>query len=427
MLSVNYISNFLQEKQDKISYKDFQKILDIQKEDEYFQNIKKEKSSSIITSISTSTTTLSSSSSINDQTPFIINTNNQKNPLFYFFGENVNNYSIFKKVENKNELFTFLNSIFHIGNEYYSIESFQTKKSIMKTLIKKMDDDIIKKDLYFAFNYDKNRKFNKEKIMKTLQELYRFKVDRDTIALFKQYVADYLGINIFIIGIINNKIDFDNREFYLCHKYGTQFNPYVQSFFLINQDNIYYPLLHKASKEKQNHGFSYDQLQSYLNKILTFYSISLEEKSEELPTDYNEIDTNEIDTNKIDTNEIDTTIKNEIFTENNNESKDELEYIDETKYHKQSKSNDETKSDKESEIEKKKEENTECKIIENKNNEQEIIKTPMYQESMLKKLKIDELKSMATKHNINLQIISPISEKLIFKKKAELIEDLKLI
>ena len=40
--------------------------------------------------------------------------------------------------------------------------------------------------------------FNKEKIMKTLQELYRFKVDRDTIALFKQYVADYLGINIFI-------------------------------------------------------------------------------------------------------------------------------------------------------------------------------------------------------------------------------------
>ena len=400
MLSVNYISNFLQEKQNKISYKDFQKILDIQKEDEYFQNIKKEKSS-------TTTSTISTSSSINDQTPFIINTNNQKNPLFYFFGENVNNYSIFKKVENKNELFTFLNSIFHIGNEYYSIESFQTKKSIMKTLIKKMDDDIIKKDLYFAFNYDKNRKFNKEKIMKTLQELYRFKVDRDTIALFKQYVADYLGINIFIIGIINNKIDFDNREFYLCHKYGTQFNPYVQSFFLINQDNIYYPLLHKASKEKQNHGFSYDQLQSYLNKILTFYSISLEEeKSEELPTD---------------SNEIDTTIKNEIFTENNNESKDELESVDETK------SNDETKSDKESEIEKKKEENTECKIIENKNNEQEIIKTPMYQESTLKKLKIDELKSMATKHNINLQIISPISGKLIFKKKAELIEDLKLI
>ena len=140
MLSVNYISNFLQEKQDKISYKDFQNILDIQKDDDYFQNIKKEKPSL----------------SMNDQSPFIINTNNQKNPLFYFFGENVNNYSIFKKVENKNELFTFLNSIFHIGNEYYSLESFQTKKSIMKTLIKKMDDDINKKDLYFAYNYDKN-------------------------------------------------------------------------------------------------------------------------------------------------------------------------------------------------------------------------------------------------------------------------------
>jgi len=376
MLSVNYISNFLQEKQDKISYNDFQNILDIQKDDDYFQHIKKEKPSL----------------SMNDHSPFIINTNNQKNPLFYFFGENVNNYSIFKKVENKNELFTFLNSIFHIGNEYYSLESFQTKKSIMKTLIKKMDDDIIKKDLYFAYNYDKNRKFNKEKIMKTLQELYRFKVDRETIALFKQYVADYLGINIFIIGIINNKIDFDNREYYLCHKYGIHFNPFVQSFFLINQDNIYYPLLQYVLKEKQNHSFSYDQMQPYLNKILTFYTISIEEeKNEELPIGTNEINTNEINTGY------------------NKEYKDELE------------------SDDESEIENKNEENTESKNIENKNNKKEVIKEHKYQESMLLKLKLDELKTIATENSISLQKSSPISGKLIFKKKAELIEDLKLI
>ena len=364
MLSVNYISNFLQEKQDKIPFKDFQKILDVQKDNDYFQHIKNEK--------------LSTNISMNDQTPFISNTNNQKNPLFYFFGENVNNYSIFKKIENKNELFTFLNSIFHIGNEYYSIESFQTKKSIMKTLIKKMDDDIIKKDLYFAYNYDKNRKFNKEKIMKTLQELYRFKIDQETIPLFKQYVADYLGINIFIIGIINNKIDFDNREFYLCHKYGTQINPYVQSFFLINQDNIYYPLLQNITKDKQNHALSYDQIQPYLNKILTFYSISLEEKkNEELS----------INSNK---------------NESNNESK----------------SNNESNNESKSEIENKNE---------YKNTEKDVIKTSTYQESQLLKLKLDELKSIATKHNINLQIISSISGKLIFKKKAELIEDLKLI
>lgn len=377
MLSVNYISNFLQEKQDKISYNDFQNILDIQKDDEYFQNIKKE----------------DSKLSLNNQTSFILNTNNQKNPLFYFFGENVNNYSIYKKVENKNELFTFLNSIFHIGNEYYSIESFQTKKSIMKTLIKKMDDDIIKKDLYFAYNYDKNRKFNKEKIMKTLQELYRFKVDRETIALFKQYIADYLGINIFIIGIINNKIDFDNREYYLCHKYGIQFNPFVQSFFLINQDNIYYPLLQYVSKEKQNHSFSYNQIQPYLNKILTFYGISIEEeKNEELPIDINEINTNEINTNEIDSKVINKI--NDEYNNNNSESDSELE--------------DKSK-------------------IENKNNEKESIKEYKYQESMLLKLKLDELKTIATEQSICLQKSSPISGKLIFKKKAELIEDLKLI
>ena len=170
------------------------------------------------------------------------------------------------------------------------------------------------------------------------------------------------------MGIINNKIDFDNREFYLCHKYGTQFNPYVQSFFLINQDNIYYPLLQNINKDKQNHALSYDQIQPYLNKILTFYSISLEEKkNEELS----------INSNK---------------NESDNESKSEIENKNESK-----------------------------------NTEKDVIKTSTYQESQLLKLKLDELKSIATKHNINLQKISSISGKLIFKKKAELIEDLKLI
>ena len=72
-------------------------------------------------------------------------------------------FSINKKIENNNELYTFLNSILSIGDEIFTLNTFQNKKNIMKNLIKKMDDDLIKNDLYFLYNYDKNRKFNKEK------------------------------------------------------------------------------------------------------------------------------------------------------------------------------------------------------------------------------------------------------------------------
>jgi len=262
MLSVNYISTFLSNKQEAIEKKYYNSINHF----ELNENFNKQKYDKIENNTDN-------------------NENNEKNiikkyePIYdalnYFFDTDSNIFSIYKKLENNNELYTFMNSIFSIGDEIFILNNFQNKKNIMKSLIKKMDDELLKDDLYFLYNYDKNRKFNKEKLMTVLKELYKFSVDRETIHLFKQYLSDYLGINIFVIGLINNNIDYDNKEFYLTHKYGLSYNKYAQTFILITENNLYYPLI-KNTNNNFN-GLNYEEIEKYLDKFLKFYDIKLEE------------------------------------------------------------------------------------------------------------------------------------------------------
>jgi hypothetical protein len=239
----------------------------------------------------------------------------------------------------------------------------------MKSLIKKMDDELLKDDLYFLYNYDKNRKFNKEKIMTVLKELYKFSVDRETIHLFKQYLSDYLGINIFVIGLINNNIDYDNKEFYLTHKYGLTYNKYAQTFILITENNLYYPLI-KNTNNNFN-GLNYEEIEKYLDKFLKFYDIKLEE------TVINKIE------------EINTNI-------NINNSQLDIENIN----------NDDNKIN----------DNTD-KMNNNK-------KLNINVENELKKLKLEELRIKAIEKKISIQKISDKTSKMINKTKGELIEEL---
>jgi hypothetical protein len=257
MLSVNYISNFLNSKQELIEDKFYNSLNNFELNENFEKNNIKINE------------TLEKNSSITKKYETIYDS------LHYFFDNDSNKFSIYKKLENNNELYTFMNSLLSIGDEIFMLNNFQNKKGIMKNLIKKMDDDLLKEDLYFLYNYDKNRKFNKEKIMTTLKELYKFNVERETIHLFKQYLSDYLGINIFIIGIINNTIDYDNKEFYLTHKYGLNYNKYAQTFILISENNLYYPLI-KNSNNNFN-GLNYEEIKNYLPKFINFYNIKIEE------------------------------------------------------------------------------------------------------------------------------------------------------
>ena len=378
MLSVNYISTFLSNKQDAIEKKYYNSINHFELNENFIKKKydKTENNSSNDTfeynnSNNNDTNNSNNSNNSNKKTE-----NNEKNiikkyePIYdalnYFFDTDSNIFSIYKKLENNNELYTFMNSIFSIGDEIFILNNFQNKKNIMKSLIKKMDDELLKDDLYFLYNYDKNRKFNKEKLMTVLKELYKFSVDRETIHLFKQYLSDYLGINIFVIGLINNNIDYDNKEFYLTHKYGLTYNKYAQTFILITENNLYYPLI-KNTNNNFN-GLNYEEIEKYLDKFLKFYDIQLEEtvinKMEEINVNIN-INNSQLDIENI----------------NNNDkiNKDKI--------------------------------NNNKKININIENE-------------LKKLKLEELRIKATEKKISIQKISDKTSKMINKTKGELIEEL---
>ena len=378
MLSVNYISTFLNNKQDAIEKKYYNSINHFELNENFIKKKydKTENNSSNDTFEHNNSNNNNNSNNSNNT----INKNNEKSetniikkyePIYdalnYFFDTDSNIFSIYKKLENNNELYTFMNSIFSIGDEIFILNNFQNKKNIMKSLIKKMDDELLKDDLYFLYNYDKNRKFNKEKIMTVLKELYKFSVDRETIHLFKQYLSDYLGINIFVIGLINNNIDYDNKEFYLTHKYGLSYNKYAQTFILITENNLYYPLI-KNTNNNFN-GLNYEEIEKYLDKFLKFYDIKLEEdvvnKMEEINININ-INNSQLDIENINNN-----------GENNNDNK----------------------------------------INNNK-------KMNINIENELKKLKLEELRIKATEKKISIQKISDKTSKMINKTKGELIEEL---
>ena len=380
MLSVNYISTFLSNKQDAIEKKYYNSINHF----ELNENFIKKKYDK--TENNSSNDTFEHNNSNNNDTNNSNNSNkktekNETNiikkyePIYdalnYFFDTDSNIFSIYKKLENNNELYTFMNSIFSIGDEIFILNNYQNKKNIMKSLIKKMDDELLKDDLYFLYNYDKNRKFNKEKIMTVLKELYKFSVDRETIHLFKQYLSDYLGINIFVIGLINNNIDYDNKEFYLTHKYGLSYNKYAQTFILITENNLYYPLI-KNTNNNFN-GLNYEEIEKYLDKFLKFYDIKLEE---DVVNKMEEININ------ININNIQPDIENINIDENNNDKM-----------------------------------NNNDKINNNK-------KMNINIENELKKLKLEELRIKATEKKISIQKISDKTSKMINKTKGELIEEL---
>ena len=302
MLSVNYISTFLSNKQDAIENKYYNTINHFELNEKFNKND--------YNKIENNTSNENYKLSENN-----LNIIKKYEPIYdslnYFFDTDSNNFSIYKKLENNNELYTFMNSILSIGDEIFMLNNFQNKKNIMKSLIKKMDDDLLKEDLYFLYNYDKNRKFNKEKIMTTLKELYKFNVDRETISLFKQYLSDYLGINIFVIGLINNNIDYDNKEFYLTHKYGLNYNKYAQTFIIITENNLYYPLI-KNSNNNFN-GLNYEEIEIYLPKFIKFYDIKIEENI------INKVDNEKNETTNLkdnNNNNINNNINNNNITEN---------------------------------------------------------------------------------------------------------------
>jgi hypothetical protein len=211
MLSVNYISNFLSDKQNKIDPSFYYRI------NEYEKKIDKNQCN------------------LKESFEVLFN----KSILDFYYDN-----SLYK---NKSSIYTFVNSIFTISDELYKLKNEDERVGIIKEFLKKIDKELFEKDLYNKFGYNKNRNFNKADIQTVLKEALLFK-SSDKFYMLKDYIAHYLGINIYIIEIENNLINFSRCTYYLT-KYYDNINKYVPHFVIILENEIYKPILINHKKE----------------------------------------------------------------------------------------------------------------------------------------------------------------------------------
>jgi hypothetical protein len=370
MLSINYLSNFLGEKQINI-------------DNSYYNRINKFERNK------------------NTDLTYIVE-NNLKNKFNLDLPQSFNllfNKSIIdfyydnKKYKNKSLIFTFINSILSIIDETFNLYDLIDKENIIKDFITLIDNDLFQKDLYNKFNYTKNRKFNKTDIQSVLKNALQFKYC-DKFYLLKEYICDYLGINIYIIKLNNDVIDFLNCKYYLTKYYNNNYNKYIPNFIIIDDNEIYKPVL-KYNKELLSNTSSlmYSNNKDIIDNLWKYLSID------------------EIYNNNIKLKEEENNEKNK----DNDKSNDDEQSNDEQSNDEQS--NDEQSIDKESNEQSNEQSN-------DKESKESKIKKSKYNIELLNNLKIDSLKKLCTDNNILLQKKSEKTNKIINKLKNELINDL---
>ena len=268
MLSVNYIANFLEKDQKEINDNSYSSLKKFEYNDEFNDLIKnkineenKKKSESYI---------------------------NLHNCFEKYFEETL--FGINKeKSKNKNNVYTFFSSIFGIGNESYYLMNEIEKVRTIKNLIKKMDDDLFVKDYYKEFRYDKNKYFNKEKIMQSLKDSFRLKID-ENFDLVRKYVADYLGINIVIFELKNEKI-IDNYII-SSNKYTEEHNKYLPYYFIIRENDEYIPIM---MKEKDNINYiEYEDKHKVIGFLSDFGEIKITVSNSKNINDYKKMKVDEL-------------------------------------------------------------------------------------------------------------------------------------
>jgi hypothetical protein len=398
MINLNYLIKFLDEKQLKIKKDIYDNINDFEKSD--YENVYEEKNKYKVEKYKL----------------------DLPNSLNILFNKNIDHFYYDNKYyKNKSPIFTLLNSIFCITDEFFNLNDEYSKEEIIKIFIKKIDDDLFNKNLYNKFNYNKNRKFNKYSIQEVLQNAYFFKYC-DKFDLLKEYVSDYLGINIIIFHIENKNLNIENSVYYMTKYYGDNYNKYLPTFLLILENEIYKPLLLKEKDDKETSIIKYSIFNDLIDNIWKIFNIQeLKNNDHELKNNDHELKNNdhELKNNDHELKNNDHELKNNDHELKNNDINNKLKNNDINNELKNNEINDEINHElKNNEI------NNELKNeINNKINNENNNKI-FYNIQSLNKMKMDELNELCNKHNISIYKVSEKTSKNIKKLKIELINDL---
>lgn len=194
--------------------------------------------------------------------------------LTEIFEKNIDKFYIDNNLyKNNSAVFTLINSILVIIDEYININSEYEKEIIIKELLTNMDNDLFQKDLYNIYEYNKNKSFNKSDIMSALKNSLQF-IECDNFNLIKRYLSDYLKINIFILCVENKQLNFANSEKYLPKYYNDKINKFLPNFIIIHENNIYKPvLMHNKELLGKSSSILYSNYKDIIENIWTYFKI----------------------------------------------------------------------------------------------------------------------------------------------------------
>jgi len=198
-----------------------------------------------------------------------------------FFKENTN-FSFFRNQNiSKNDFFNFINSILICIDNQFSVQLVNDKNLRIKSFFKKLIVDFDEKNLYYKFNYNKNRKIKKCGIQEYLYNILKLS-DKKMENLSKNYVdqliCDYLGINIVIFNVMDNKLVLDKSRVLYTMKYEGLFNKFVPTIFIIDNGLGYNCILSNKSDKSL---VRYSEERELLNNIFKNLNICIKRKEYE--------------------------------------------------------------------------------------------------------------------------------------------------
>lgn len=212
------------------------------------------------------------------------------------FNNDIDKYYIETKIsrnyKNKTSIFTFINSLFMIIYPQYILYTDSEKESNIKSFLKKISDELFKKELYQKFGYNINRRMNKSNLQEILAKSFTFKYDEGLFPLLQQYIVDYFGINVFVLCLVNNNIDFINSYYILSSYYKIKTNPLLPTFILVKDNDIFKPLMdNNDSNDDHNNDtlcFLYSKNKDIIESLWKYFKLDeIEILIEELKDDNN--------------------------------------------------------------------------------------------------------------------------------------------
>lgn len=217
---------------------------------------------------------------INNDSSFISNksiiTKSLPESFEIIFNNNIDKYYIENKIsrhyKNKKSIFTFINSLFMIIYGQYILYTDNEKEANIKSFLKKISDELFQQELYQKFGYNVNRKMNKSNLQEILAKSFTFKYDEGLFPLLQQYIVDYFGINIFVLCLANNNIDFINSYYILASHYKIKTNPLLPTFILVKDNDIFKPLMANDDEEYCQY-FIYSKNKDIIENLWKYFKL----------------------------------------------------------------------------------------------------------------------------------------------------------